>query len=114
MAVFDWAESRSSSVDVAPRVQETRFGDGYVQAVPDGINTMQEQWDLVFDQVDDAIATQIDDFLRARGGWETFDWTPIWAVGNSPIKVVCKQWRRQKFDIGVSTITATFERRYTP
>lgn len=114
MAVFDWAESRTSSVSVNARVQETRFGDGYVQAAPDGLNAIDEAWDLVFDGVDDAIANAIETFLRARGGAEPFDWTPIWASGNAPIKVVCKGWRRSRAEPGISNLTATFERRFTP
>ena len=113
MAVFDWAESRSSSVDEAVRVQETRFGDGYVQASPDGINTLTQRWDLVFEEVDDAIADAIVAFWRARNGVELFDWTPIWG-GNTPIRVVCKGWRRVRVALGISTLTATFERRYAP
>ncbi|WP_290889364.1 phage tail protein [Arenimonas sp.] len=111
MAVFDWAESRSTSVEESPRVQETRFGDGYVQATPDGLHPQEQTWDLVFDQVDDSIGDDIVSFFRARQGVELFDWTPIWGPA---IRVVCKRWRRTRVDLGISTITATFERRYEP
>ena len=114
MAIFDWAESRQSSVDESPRVQETRFGDGYVQSAPDGINTLEQRWDLLFEGVDDAVANDIVAFLRVRGGAEVFDWTPLWVTGNSPIRVVCKTWRRVYLEPGISTVTAVFERRYQP
>lgn len=116
MAVFDWAESRNSRVDSSARLREVRFGDGYTQRAPDGLNPFEDTWDLLFDQVDDAIGNSIETFFKARAttlGFEAFTWTPIWFVG-AAIKVVCKRWTRTRVDLGISTLTATFERVYEP
>lgn len=117
MAVFDWGESRSSRVEVEARVAEVRFGDGYAQRSPDGLNPIGEAWDLVFDAVDDSIGDAIENFLRARTTSlvaEAFDWSPIWLTPTTAIRVVCKRWSRVRVDLGISTITATFERVYEP
>ena len=112
MAVFDWAESSKLTLEEEPRVLAARFGDGYEQRQPDGINTIDQQWDLNFEQVDNDIADDIVDFLRARGGWEAFDWTPKW--GTVAIRVKCPRWTRSPDGESLSRISARFEQVYEP
>jgi phage-related protein len=110
---FDWAESRSTRRNVMPRRAETRFGDGYRQRLPDGLNPIEETWDIVLDAVDDAIGDEISAFLEARGSWEAFTWRPKWRAG-APIRVLCTSWSRAIVDLGVSSFSLTFERVFEP
>lgn len=53
---------------------EAKFGDGYRQVSPDGINPVAERWNLVFDTVPTATAEAIRTFLRSHAG-QSFTWT---------------------------------------
>lgn len=88
----------------------SRFGDGYEQRVADGINTAMDKWDLTFTARTDTEASGIQTFLKARAGFESFDWTP---TGESTaVKVVCREWNRTFDKFNLNTVTATFERVY--
>lgn len=56
------------------RVLQATFGDGYMQRVGDGINTVSETWDLTWDLLTVVQADAITDFFDARGGTEAFVW----------------------------------------
>jgi len=79
-----------TSVKTDLKVLEAEFGDGYTQRAADGINHIRETWDVQWNNLDKVDAFIIIDFLKARGGWDAFYWTPprqdvakIWT---------CKQW----------------------
>lgn len=111
--VFDWAESPGAQLSEQPRVLESKFGDGYVQTAPDGLNPISQQWRLPFRGVSREAGDAIVAFLRARGGVEYFQWTPLWST--TPILVVCSSWTRSQTDVvGESDIEATFVQRFAP
>lgn len=112
MAVFDWAESSRINLDEQPKVLANRYGDGYEQRAPDGINNLAQVWDLNFEQVDNPIADDIIAFLRARAGVEAFDWTPKWHT--VVIRVKCAKWSRGTDGEGLSRISARFEQVFEP
>lgn len=107
MAVFNF---RPTSADQSkkPRVNIASFGDGYEQREKDGLNNNLMTWSLQFQSVPITDADAIDAFLDARGGAESFDWTPP----DKPTgKYKCEEWRRSpsaEFDT-VASITATFK-----
>ena len=117
MATFAWAESASSALEEAPRINELRYGDGYSETSPDGLNPMQQAWSLQFRKVSREAGDQIIAFFRARvspvAGRENFDWTPLWST--EPIKVVALSWNRTQLDdFDESDITVRFQRDYRP
>lgn len=113
MDPFDWVESASTALEEEPRVLETRFGDGYGQRAPDGLNPIAQSWDVRFSGVDNAIAGDIVAYFRAAKGVTAFEWTPLWHT--TPIKVVCKQWTRtQPNEWGRSDISARFVQVFEP
>lgn len=117
MAVFAWAESASSALEEEPRINETRYGDGYSENSPDGLNPMKQAWSLQFRKVSREAGDAIVAFFRARvspiGGRENFDWTPLWQ--STSIKVVALSWNRTQLDeYGESDITVRFQRDYRP
>lgn len=114
MAVFDWAET-TLALSEEPRVAATRFGDGYEERGPDGLNPVRQVWTLTFRQVEDKVATDIVAFLRARVtalGVDAFDWHPPWNNGNA-IRVTCRGWNRSRQgDFFTSDIDATFRQEF--
>lgn len=113
MAVWVWVESPGTAVEDEPRVRSSRFGDGYEQRAPDGLNPLAQSWPLVFSGVDNAVADDMVAFLRAHGGAEAFDYTPLWET--QPVRVICRKWRRtHSATWGESDLSATFERVYEP
>lgn len=114
MAEFAWVESASTQMEEAPRFSRTRFGDGYAQDAPDGLNPITQRWRVVFTDVENSVADAIVAFFRARAGATTglgvFDWVPLWATGTNKILVKCPSWsRRHKDFYGTSDIEAVFE-----
>lgn len=92
MAVFTWFPDASVSVETEPVVRAAKFGDGYEQRVPDGINTMPEKWDLTFTGTREEI-DPIAAFLRTHKGSLAFDWTtPDEMTG----RFICRSWRKTR------------------
>ena len=94
------------------RVNVADFGDGYAQAVPDGLNTRMESWDLSFDDYPVSDITTITSFLDARGGYQSFYWTP-------PDELTPKLWRQDgEYNVSYNgpttrTLTVTIKRVYS-
>lgn len=114
MAEFAWVESASTQMEEAPRFSRTRFGDGYAQDAPDGLNPLAQRWRVVFRDVENSVADQIVAFFRARVGSTTglgvFDWVPLWATGTNKILVKCPSWNRSHAEVwGTCHIEAVFE-----
>ncbi|MDR5756506.1 phage tail protein [Caballeronia sp. LZ035] len=72
---FKWSPSVGAEGTTHYRVRTVQFGDGYSQAVPDGIHNIADSWPLRF--VSDAGEIKvIREFLDATRGSESFFWTP--------------------------------------
>lgn len=89
-----------------PKVNSVQFGSGYEQRVIFGINQNPKVWDLAWDNITEADSDTIEEFLDARAGQESFDWTP--PLESSSYKWVCQQWTKKIDFEGLATITATF------
>jgi phage-related protein len=59
-------------VSVEPRLRSARFGDGYGQDVPDGLNAQPRRVQLTWSDVEAEDAEAILRFLETRGGHEAF------------------------------------------
>lgn len=105
MSTFTWSPETEPTENEAPRVRAAGFGDGYSQRVGDGINNSPRSWALRFTRMS-ADIQEIIAFLRARGGAESFDWTP---PGGPSGKWICKSWSRVFHGNEVMGVTATFE-----
>lgn len=112
MADWVWVESDGAQLDEEPRVKSARFGEGYEQRSPDGINFMELAWELPFDEVDDAIADEMIEFLRLHKGHLPFSYVPLRST--TAIRVICRRWTRTHTSPGESSIRARFERVYEP
>lgn len=93
---------------VTHRVLSIQYGDGYEQAVGDGINTMTQEWNLTFRGKPARIAL-IRAFLDAHKGYQAFTWT-------SPLEVPgsyrAKEYSFSETDNRVHEINVTFKQVY--
>lgn len=103
---FVWIPTYGSRLTVKPSVHQLKYGDGYELRVRTGINVLPRRWDLTFENRPEAVADQIEAFLEAREGAESFDWTPS---HGKPGKWVCREWSSMPTSHKHRTITATFE-----
>jgi len=94
-----------------PAVRKVQFGDGYSQRLRFGLNQNPKSWSLTW-EVSEANADTIEDFLDARGGAESFDWTPPDTA--TSYKWICEQWTKTIPYLNRASITATFTQVFEP
>jgi len=94
-----------------PAVRKVQFGDGYSQRLRFGLNQNPKSWNLTW-EVSEANADTIEDFLDARGGAESFDWTPPDTA--TSYKWICEQWTKTIPYLNRASITATFTQVFEP
>ena len=99
---FFWIPNYSPSISTDPTVRTIKFGDGYEQRTPEGINTRLLKVSLVFDKRNEAETTAISHFLHQRGGSEAFAYLPP-SPYSSMKKFVCRSW----------DVTMNFENNYS-
>ena len=88
---FFWIPSYSPTISTEPSVRTLKFGDGYEQRTPDGINTNLLKISLTYDNRDEAESTAIAHFLNERGGSEAFVYLPP-SPYSSMKKFICRKW----------------------
>jgi phage-related protein len=69
---FIWSPSYASQLQLKPAVNTIKFGNGYEQRVPDGINTNALRFNLTFEGRDKGETRAIAHFLHKRKGSEGF------------------------------------------
>ncbi len=75
MKTFRWKVKPGMDVTSAPSVREVRFGDGYSQRAPAGLNADLKTYSVTL-SVSRWEATALESFLAEHGGWKSFLWTP--------------------------------------
>jgi phage-related protein len=99
----DFGATKSSR----PKVRNVQFGDGFSQRLRYGLNQDAKQWDLTWQNISEADSDTIEAFLEARGGAESFDWSP--PDETETYKWICQQWSKQMTSAGLNQLTATFQ-----
>ena len=94
-----------------PKVRQVQLGDGYVQRLTFGLNQDPKVWNLTF-EVSETDADTIETFLEARGGAESFDWSP--PDESDTYKWICQDWSKSIPYLNRATITATFQQVIEP
>lgn len=112
MPEFTWTPEFGAAKAKKPTVKTIQFGDGYEQRQAYGLNTSPQAWSLNFANREETEADEIDDFLEARGGTESFDWTP--PGDDDAIKVVCQEWNRSIEKHNRFSISAIFRQVFEP
>ena len=101
------APSYESSKGSSPQVRIAQFGSGYSQRTTMGINQNLKVWSFQWNNISETNADEIEVFLNARGGVESFDYTPPGESSGS--KFICKEWDKTIPYLNRATITASFE-----
>jgi len=91
----------------APKVRQVQFGDGYIQRTIYGLNQNLKSYSSTWTNITETDADTISDFLDARGGSESFDWTPPGESSSS--KFICQSWSKSIPYNDLATIQATFQ-----
>ena len=97
---------RSSNDQVSPRTLIAQFGDGYEQRAADGLNSLERDVNLVFDNLTVAQTDTVIAFFEARGGNEAFDYTLPWESTLRQFRV--ESWRTTPKSFDTNTVTARF------
>ncbi len=82
---FTWIPSYEGTPVLEPKVKSIKFGDGYEQRLPDGINNNLLKLNLSFNGRDLSETTAIIHFLRERNGVESFVFTPLPPFGKAKL-----------------------------
>lgn len=85
---FNWRPSYDSKLSQEPKVNVTKFGDGYELRSVDGINNNPETWSVEFTR-GSASFPDVLAFVQARNGVESFYWTTPF---NQQKVFVCRKW----------------------
>lgn len=98
-----------------PRVRIAKFGDGYEQRIADGINPIEETFNVTFNNRTEAEIDDITGYLASLGGVSSFNFTfpdNNGAGGETTIKVVCDNYAQTYTYDGHPSASATFRRVY--
>ena len=105
---------KSMTRSTKPKVLFAQFGDGYEQRLADGINTLEETFQVSFntrtkEEIDDIVA-----FFENKAGVTAFIYTIPDSnnSGETAIKVVCSTWNKTWAYGDYYSATATFKRVY--
>lgn len=109
---FTWQPTQEGAGrNKAYHANAAQFGDGYSQRSPAGINNSDEAWQLQF-YGDETTVAEIEAFLDARGGHESFYWTP---PRGTQKRFVCGGFRSTPLDDdGWATVHVTFQQVFVP
>ncbi|MAX33219.1 MAG: phage tail protein [Halomonadaceae bacterium] len=95
------------------KVDQTEFGDGYVQRQPAGLNSVRDTWSPSWTLLTQAEYEQLDGFLRARKGVTPFLWQPPWE--DTPRQWICQELSSQRpTSARFASISATFVEDFSP
>lgn len=100
----------------SPRVLKATFGDGYEQRIADGINNIQEEYSIAFNNRTKEEIDDITAFFASKNGVTSFDFTIPDSnnSGESTVKVVCEQYNQNYTYGDFYGCTAMFRRVYEP
>jgi len=69
--------SYSTSLTDQVKVRRVDYGDGYSQRSTSNINSVREQWRLVWDGINTADMNTLRDFFRGLRGVDVLEWVPF-------------------------------------
>lgn len=99
----------------SPSVLIAKFGDGYEQRSANGINSIQEAYNVSFATRQKSEIDDIIDFLDSKKGVTSFDFTVPDTNGTNnetTVKVVCDNYSTEFVNSNFYSCSATFRRVY--
>lgn len=106
METFTYLRQAGAAGSIEYRVREIPFGDGYSQAVGDGINTKLQSWPLAFEGGMTDIQPILD-FLDRHAGYKSFYWTPPGTA--TPLLFRCNKASLTSKGAGVYSLSCDFK-----
>lgn len=106
---FIWQPDWSVQMEHQPQLRTIKFGDGYGQEYPAGINNDPVRMSLNFSALRDIEAVQIMLFLRSMGGYKSFWWTD---VNGRKLRYKCKSYARTPARVDDNSVSASFEQAF--
>jgi phage-related protein len=106
------AISVGSGREETARVLKAQFGNGYAQRAADGLNSLNSEYGITFENLTREESAAIVAFLRAQAGYQGFYFTP-------PDETVARLWTCEKWRITHTeqvhdTLTCTFTEVFAP
>lgn len=90
-----------------------KFGDGYSQHAPNGINYKIDSWSIEWGALTSTELTTVETALDANGSWGIFSWTPCYETVSKNFRVTVDGYtRRTEGGNGNFTITCNLEQTY--
>lgn len=68
--------SQGATKRVKQRILSARFGDGYFQTAPDGINSVYEEWDIMWENLTASERGTVTTALLTVAATDYLTWTP--------------------------------------
>lgn len=98
--------AQNATRTMKPALWTAKFGDGYLQTMPQGMNYLPESWSLEFFFAQRSDADALHAYLLAQGGYQAFTWrTPRASI----LRVLCQKWSDVS-NVGKQfTLSATFD-----
>lgn len=103
----------SPDYQISNSVSSSRFGDGYEQSRPAGINYQSRSYAVQWSMLERTDYDTLHDFLAARQNLEPFQWQAPWDT-------VVRQWKCRSLSgprptsARFAVLQATFEEDFTP
>jgi phage-related protein len=99
-----------SSREYTAKILETKMGDGYRQRAGNGINAIDQNYNVGWENITTTEKNTIRDFLIARAGWDAFVWT---APGDSASsKWTCVTFKETDKGSGYWSFSAVFRKEF--
>lgn len=92
------------------RVKRVDFGDGYAQRAKDGLNTVRQQWRLVWERIPDTLAEELRVFFNTRAGVEAIEWTPFNQL--TELKWTAAGFTSKPVGANISTVSVTLTQEF--
>ena len=96
-----------ASKNSTPQIRAAEFGSGYSQRSVFGINQDLKSWSFTWENITETNADEIETFLEARGGAESFSYQPQGEAASK--KYICVNWSKSIPYSNRATINATFQ-----
>jgi phage-related protein len=109
MAEFTWIADYDAGEDSTPRTLSAKFGDGYEQRAPDGINSLLRTWTWAFNNRSMVETGEITDFLKLKNGVTEFTHDLPGVTPTETVTVVCRGWSKRWAGFESFNVTAKFE-----
>ncbi len=106
---FIWRPDAGVSSPRKPNVNTIRFGEGYEQTQPIGLNSNPLEWSLSFSGLSDIELMQIDLFLSAMRGATPFYWRD---VEGKRLRYTCPEWAPVFNGDGANSLSAQFKQKF--